>query len=785
MDLSGVKRVSAEGESFIPDGKGETIHIMPLGAGQEVGRSAVIVEYKGRTVMFDCGVHPVHSGIASLPFFDQVDPSKIDIVLVTHFHLDHCGAVPYFLKRTTFRGRLFMTVATRAIYRLMLADTVKMTGGLSEGLRDQLYSADDVEESLERIETIDYHQQEEHNGIKITCYNAGHVLGAAMFLIDIAGVTVLYTGDFSRNPDRHLVGAETPSVRPDIVIVESTYGTMIHERREDRESRFCSLVHQTVAAGGRCLIPVFAIGRTQELLLILDEYWETHPFLQNIPMYYASALSRKCITVFRTYINMMNEHIRKRFEFSNPFNFKHITNLGSLEEFEDRGPCVILAAPAMLQNGVSRILFDRWCTGDKNRVILTAYSAEGSFAKNLLSEPRRVNLLSGREVSRKIRVDELSFSAHSDFEQTSQFIFAARPRHIVLVHGDRTRMTRLKDGLEELFKEREDDGYHPSIFTPANCESIEISFSGEKRVKIVGSLGKDEVVSAGEEEKSVRKLQGLLIQKGFQHFLVSPDELGEIVRSGMSCLSFHQRLVCPLHEEEWNELVGVLGGGEQEKNSRSRGEEGEKGLADCDDEVVIKIEGGEKKDGEDGSGMEGEIDGEEKVGASDHKMDREMEVEASVKDEEKDEKKEAIECRATMDGKKVLFFQGKLALTFREKTHDVVFEWNGDDVIDSFVDFVIITMLKSQRSFKNEGDVFNIYRRIQIMLRGYMDDVELDLEKEEIRVKLNGSSGVIGVSPTRKGVIEASDDAFKSRLEMIFRRILLTIFPVPEGFCTD
>lgn len=138
-------------------------------------------------------------------------------------------------------------------------------------------------------------------------------------------------------------------VAPDILVVESTYGVQIHEPRAEREKRFTEFVSGVVRRGGRCLIPVFALGRAQELLLILDEYWEAHSDLQEVPIYYASTLAKKCMTVYQTYINMMNERIRKQFSVSNPFVFKHISNLKSMEHFQDIGPCVVMASPGMLQ----------------------------------------------------------------------------------------------------------------------------------------------------------------------------------------------------------------------------------------------------------------------------------------------------------------------------------------------------------------------------------------------------------------------------------------------------
>jgi cleavage and polyadenylation specificity factor subunit 3 len=123
------------------------------------------------------------------------------------------------------------------------------------------------------------------------------------------------------------MAAEIPTVHPDVLITESTYGTHIHEKREERESRFTNLVHDIVNRGGRCLIPVFALGRAQELLLILDEYWSQHPDLHDIPIYYASSLAKKCMAVYQTYINAMNDKIRRQIAINNPFVFKHISNL--------------------------------------------------------------------------------------------------------------------------------------------------------------------------------------------------------------------------------------------------------------------------------------------------------------------------------------------------------------------------------------------------------------------------------------------------------------------------
>ncbi|XP_048535364.1 cleavage and polyadenylation specificity factor subunit 3-I-like [Triticum urartu] len=238
------------------------------------------MSFKGRTVLFDCGIHPAYSGMAVLPYFDEIDPSAIDVLLVTHFHLDHAASLPYFLEKTTFKGRVFMTHATKAIYRLLLSDYVKVS---KVSVEDMLFDEQDIIRSMDKIEVIDFHQTLEVNGIRFWCYTTGHVLGAAMFMVDIAGVRILYTGDYSREEDRHLKAAEVPQFSPDICIIESTYGVQQHQPRHVREKRFTDAIHNTVSQGGRVLIPAYALGRAQELLLILDEYWSNHPELHKIP----------------------------------------------------------------------------------------------------------------------------------------------------------------------------------------------------------------------------------------------------------------------------------------------------------------------------------------------------------------------------------------------------------------------------------------------------------------------------------------------------------------------
>ncbi|SCU84106.1 LAMI_0C06260g1_1 [Lachancea mirantina] len=476
-----------------------SLRFFGLGGSNEVGRSCHILQYKGKTVMLDAGVHPAHQGLASLPFYDDFDLSTVDVLLISHFHLDHAASLPYVMQRTDFQGRVFMTHPTKAIYRWLLSDFVKVTNiGANSSLNDKdenLYTDEDLAESFDKIETIDYHSTMDVNGIKFTAFHAGHVLGAAMFQVEIAGLHILFTGDYSREVDRHLNSAEIPPQPSDVLIVESTFGTATHEPRLNREKKLTQLIHSTVSKGGRVLLPAFALGRAQELMLILDEYWSQNAEELGggqVPVFYASNLARKCMSVFQTYVNMMNDDIRRKFRDSqsNPFIFKNISYLKNLDEFQDFGPSVILASPGMLQNGLSRDLLEKWCPGEKNLVLITGYSVEGTMAKYLMLEPDVIPSISNPEVTipRRCQVEEISFAAHVDFRENLEFIEKIGAANIILVHGESNPMGRLKSALLSNFSSLKgtDDEVH--VYNPRNCVPVDMEFKGIKIAKAVGNI---------------------------------------------------------------------------------------------------------------------------------------------------------------------------------------------------------------------------------------------------------------------------------------------------------
>ena len=346
-----------------------------------------------------------------------------------------------------------MTHPTKAIYKWLIADSIRV-GGSSEQASAPVYTEADHLSTFPQIEAIDYHTTHTISGIRITPYPAGHVLGAAMFLVEIAGLKIFFTGDYSRESDRHLVSAEVPKgVKIDLLITESTYGIASHVPRLERESALMKSITGILNRGGRVLMPVFALGRAQELLLILEEYWARHAEFQKIPIYYASNLARRCMLVYQTYVGAMNDNIKRlsRERIANegastsdaagkggPWDFKYIRSLKTLDRFDDVGGCVMLASPGMMQNGVSRELLERWAPSDKNGVIITGYSVEGTMAKSIMTEPDQIQAIMSRTtggarrapaaegekvmIPRRCSVQEYSFAAHVDGVENREFI---------------------------------------------------------------------------------------------------------------------------------------------------------------------------------------------------------------------------------------------------------------------------------------------------------------------------------------------------------------------------
>ncbi|KAK0386405.1 hypothetical protein NLU13_6242 [Sarocladium strictum] len=479
-----------------------------------------------------------------------------------------------------------MTHPTKAIYKWLIQDSVRVGNTASNPTVQPMYTEQDHLNTFPMIEAIDYHTTHTISSIRITPYPAGHVLGAAMYLIEIAGLKIFFTGDYSREQDRHLVSAEVPKgVKIDVLITESTYGIASHVPRLEREQALMKSITNILNRGGRALLPVFALGRAQELLLILDEYWGKHPEYQRYPIYYASNLARKCMLVYQTYVGAMNDNIKRLFRErmaeaeatgdgagkGGPWDFKYIRSLKNLDRFDDMGGCVMLASPGMLQSGVSRELLERWAPFDKNGVIITGYSVEGTMARQIMQEPDQIQAVTARSLAgarrapggdgdkvmipRRCSVQEYSFAAHVDGVENREFIEEVGAPVVILVHGEQHNMMRLKSKLLSLNAQKT---VKTKVFSPRNTEELRIPFKTDKTAKVVGKLASvppPKVISVPEngdapypedtelDEANAPVVTGVLVQNDFKLSLMAPEDLLEYAGLNTTTITCKQRLV--------------------------------------------------------------------------------------------------------------------------------------------------------------------------------------------------------------------------------------------------
>ncbi|KAL6329843.1 hypothetical protein AAG906_037943 [Vitis piasezkii] len=342
----------------------------------------------------------------------------------------------------------FMTHAMKAIYKLLLSDYVKVS---KVSVEDMLYDEQDILCSMDKIEVLDFHQTLEVNGIQFWCYTAGHVLGAAMFMVDIAGVRVLYTGDYSHEEDRHLHAAEIPQFCPDICIIEATYGVQLHQPQH--------------VVPKNSSLSLMSIGLT-----ILSSI--TSPYFM-LPLQKVHG----CLPD----INSMNERIRDQFG-NSTFGFKHISPLKSIENFNDVGPSVVMASLVGFRVGCQDNCLICGALIRKMHVF-TWVCCGRDIGKTIINEPKEVTLMNGLTAPLNMLVHFISFFAHADFAQTSTFLKELMPPNIILVHGEANEMGRLKQKLITQFAD-----CNTKIISPKNCQSVEMYFNSEKMAKTIGRL---------------------------------------------------------------------------------------------------------------------------------------------------------------------------------------------------------------------------------------------------------------------------------------------------------
>ncbi|KAF9370757.1 Integrator complex subunit 11, partial [Podila verticillata] len=452
-----------------------TIQVVPLGAGQDVGRSCILITIGGKNIMLDCGMHMG---------FNEM----LDCVIISHFHLDHCGALPFFTEMCGYDGPIYMTHPTKAICPLLLEDYRKISVE-RKGERN-FFSSANIKDCMKKVIAVNLHQTiMVDDDLEICAYYAGHVLGAAMFYIRVGEESLVYTGDYNMTPDRHLGSAWIDKVRPDVLITESTYATTIRDSKRSRERDFLKKVHDCVADGGNVIIPVFALGRAQELCILIETYWERMDL--KVPIYFSTGLTEKANHFYRLFINWTNEKIKSTFVHRNMFDFKHIKPWE--RSFIDLpGPMVVFATPGMLHSGTSLELFKKWAPNPKNMIIMPGYCVAGTVGSKVLAGEKKIQIDNFTSVDVNLQVKNLSFSAHADAKGIMQLIRQCEAKNVVLVHGEKSSMGFLKSRIMTEFG--------IPCFDPANGETVSIETTHVIPIEMSASLLKRHLIRQSEAE---------------------------------------------------------------------------------------------------------------------------------------------------------------------------------------------------------------------------------------------------------------------------------------------
>ncbi|KAJ1512687.1 hypothetical protein HMI54_015477 [Coelomomyces lativittatus] len=437
------------------------ITVMPLGAGQDVGKSCIMVSFQsGRTVMLDCGMHMGYQDDRRFPDFSYLTrsgtlDSVVDAVLISHFHLDHCGALPYMTEKVGYNGPLIMSHPTKLICPILLEDFRRISGDRRGNTTTFVFSNKDIRHCLSKVTCIEVHESLHlRPDLEIKAYYAGHVLGAVMFYVKSGNQSVLYTGDYNMTPDRHLGSAWVDACEPDLLITESTYATTIRDSKRSRERDFLRKVQDCIQSGGKVLLPVFAVGRAQELAILLESLYERIHCSSKI--YFTGGLTEKSLNYYRLFVHWTNQKLKHTLmdQQRNPFDFKHIHSLpheGSVLERDE--PMVVFASPGMLHSGLSLEIFKKWASDPRNCVILPGYCVPGTVGAQLLAAPstgaRQIQLDKTTSIECHLKVENLSFSAHADAKGILQLMKMCRPKQVMLVHGEKKKMHTLKSTIEK------------------------------------------------------------------------------------------------------------------------------------------------------------------------------------------------------------------------------------------------------------------------------------------------------------------------------------------------
>jgi metallo-beta-lactamase family protein len=446
------------------------------GAARSVTGSKHLLEVNGTSILLDCGLvqgRRKESAEANrnLPF----DCSKIDLMILSHAHIDHSGNIPNLVKNG-FTGDIICTPATRDLCSTMLRDSGhiqerdaefvnKKRARKGEAPVEPIYTQDDAVQSLNYFVTMNYYRRRKiAEGVHLTFYDAGHMLGSTIVVLDIIDQEtsrerrLVFSGDLGRENIPIIRDPDTID-GTDFLIMESTYGNRTHASYPDAEKRLEKIVNETYRAGGALIMPAFAVGRTQQIVYTLHRLWENGD-IPHIPIYVDSPLAVDATSVFQLHPETYDEEIRQFISDANvrnPFGFDDLTYIRSLTQSKQLNfklePCIIISASGMAEFGrVVHHLKNR-IEDRKNTVLITGWQAQHTLGRRLV-EGEKVVRIFGEEYEVKARVEVIDgFSGHADVNELTNWVGAMkkRPQKTWLVHGETESAEAFQQTLQDKF----------------------------------------------------------------------------------------------------------------------------------------------------------------------------------------------------------------------------------------------------------------------------------------------------------------------------------------------
>jgi Cft2 family RNA processing exonuclease len=453
-----------------------------LGGADEVGASGVLVETVGRRVLVDCGIRPSpksYWGLAAdqLPALSQIETGsgKLDAILVTHAHTDHTGGLELVVGRYP-DVPVYATAPTMALTRVLHQDARRiMQSRLDEEGELPLFDDVAVQQLMSALIPVPFKTRILlADGLAATFFPAGHIAGAAMIGLESDEGRLLISGDVSISPQRTVDGAQPPVFHPDAIILESTYGGRLHANRAVQERNLIETVAQVTAANGKVLIPAFALGRAQEVLLILNEYLRRGE-LPPVPVW-ADGMVRTICQAYASFGEALPLALQEQ---NSQFFNEHIRPIANSEQRNaliwNPGAAIIVSSSGMLAGGPSLSYARALAPKPQHAILLTGYQDEESPGRRLqeLTERGSGSIRLGKDkVDVQCRIGTYSLSAHADEAQLISLTESLNPEHVFLVHGDDSARQSLEKALSQRGR---------IVHLPRAGQTVELKFERKSR----------------------------------------------------------------------------------------------------------------------------------------------------------------------------------------------------------------------------------------------------------------------------------------------------------------